>query len=220
MALVVAGKKIETVGIVDDEASVRDAYRFNIEDLKLNAIVEPGPIRDPIGFVAQIASRADAVLCDHHLKVKEYAVVNGAELVAQWYDRKFPAVLCTKWEEASVDELRRFRKRIPALLKPAELNPDSFLAALSVCIEEHNGRFRPSRQAWRTLVRIEDVDAERGYVFVIVPGWTPSEVVRLVLRDIPESVWPAIVPDARVHAKVNLTAEGHDELFFEDWEPQ
>lgn len=220
MPIVVAGRKITTVGIVDDEASVRDAYRFNLEDLELSAIIEDGPIRNPGEFVAGVESRADAVLCDHHLKVKDYAVVNGAELVARWYDRKFPAVLCTKWEEARVDEIRRYRRRIPALLKPDQLNPDSFVAALTVCIEEHKGKFRPSRKVWRTLIRVEDIDAERGDFFVIVPGWTQSEVVRLALQDLPGAVRPSILPGARVHAKVNLSAEGHDELFFEEWEPK
>jgi hypothetical protein len=51
-----------------------------------------------------------------------------------------------------------------------------------------------------------------------VPGWTPNKVIRLVLRDVPQDVRGTIAPEKRIHAKVNLSAEGHDELFFDEWE--
>jgi len=58
------------------------------------------------------------------LKVKTYATFNGAELVASLYDRKLPAILCTRFEFADLDEIRPYRQRIPALLRPDELDVD------------------------------------------------------------------------------------------------
>ena len=130
--------------------------------------------------------------------------------------RRRPAVLCTAWEEAGVDEIRLFRRNIPCLLKPDELDPESFRRALELCIEEFEGHFRPSRYPSRTLVRVEDMDQDNAYV--VLPGWNPQEVIRLTLRAISPDVRAYVKVGARLHAHVNIGAERQEELYFDLWE--
>ena len=73
------------------------------------------------------------------------------------------------------------------------------------------------------MIRVEDVDREtdinNALVFVVLPGWDSSEVIRLQLRDIPRKVRKRIDSrQLRFHAQVNIGAERHEELYFFDWE--
>jgi hypothetical protein len=172
-------------------------------------------------FAQRITSRTQAALCDFKLRVKNYASFNGAELTARWYALGYPALLCTRWDKASVDEVRRYRAQIPVLIKPQDLDPDRIAAGLEVCVREFAGTRVPSRRVWRTMVRVEDVtDDTSRYVYLVVPGWEPNDVIGVPLADFPENVQPAVVPDARLYARVNLGAESYEDLFFDAWEPQ
>jgi len=219
MPLQVASSTLERVAIVDDDKSVRTAYEMSVEELDLRSVSEPGPLGDLDRFARAAAERAEAAVCDFKLRVKSYANFDGAELVARWYELGFPAILCTKWEEAGIDEIRRYRHRIPVLLRPSELEPDRIVSGLAQCIREIEGTVVPSRRTWRTLVRVEDVSGERSpYVYVVIPAWDPNEVIRLLLGDIPSELHPDIRADARVYAHVNIGAESNEELFFRAWE--
>lgn len=219
MALQIAGRTVERIAIVDDDKAVRQAYELSIEDLELQAINESGPLGDLDTFARAARDRADGAVCDFKLRIKNYSTFDGAELVARWYELGFPAVLCTKWDRASVDEMRRFRSRIPVLIRPSDLDADHIIAGLEVCIREMEGSVRASRRSWRTLVRVEEVTEERySYVYVVVPAWNPSEVIRLPLSDVPEPIHPAVRPDARLYAQVNVGAETYEDLFFREWE--
>ena len=79
-----------------------------------------------------------------------------------------------------------------------------------------------SKRLWRTLVRIDDVDAEGKFFYVVVPGWDSQQVVRLRLQDLPENTRKLVTErqTTRLHAKVNLGAEANEDLYFEDWESQ
>jgi hypothetical protein len=150
------------------------------------------------------------------MTVRGYAPFNGAELVAAMNLRYRPAVLCTAWEEAGVDEIRLFRKHIPCLLKPDELGPESFQRAMELCINEFEGRLQPSRHPSRTLVRVEEVN--EGYAFIVLPGWNPYQVIKLTLKAISADVRPYVEMGARLHAMVNIGADRHEELYFDQWE--
>lgn len=221
MALTIEGRTLERIAIVDDDKSVRDNYEMSVEELNVNAVNESGPLPDLDTFVQQEPTRAQAAVCDFKLRVKNYATFDGAELVARWFDVGFPALLCTKWDRANIDEMRRFRARIPVLIRPTDLDPDRIVEGLTVCIRELAGSPLSSRKSYRTLVRVEEVSDERtSYAYVVVPAWNPAEVVRLLLTDIPEKVRLKVKPEARLYANVNLGAESYEELFFRSWEGQ
>jgi hypothetical protein len=219
MALQIAGRDVGRIAIIDDEKSVRQSYELSIEELQLQPVSESGPLGELDTFARAASARAEGAVCDFKLRVKNYSTFDGAELVAYWYDLGFPALLCTRWDRASVDEMRRFRSRIPVLIRPGDLDADRIVSGLEMCILEFGGRRAPSRRAWRTLIRVEDVSEDRTpYVYVVVPSWNPNEVIRLPLNDIPNPVRVAVKPDARIYAYVNLGAETYEELFFQQWE--
>jgi hypothetical protein len=219
VALQIAGRNVGRIAIVDDDKAVRQAYELSVEELELQPVNESGPLGALDVFAIASAGRAEGAVCDFKLRVKNYSTFDGAELVARWYDLGFPALLCTKWDRASVDEMRRFRARIPILIRPSDLDAESIVSGLEVCIRELDGSVMASRRPWRTLVRVEDVSDDRTpYVYIVVPSWNPDEVVRLPLNDIPEAVRPSVRPDARLYARINLGAETYEDLFFQAWE--
>lgn len=220
MPFVVAGRDVERIAIVDDDRAVRESYEESIREVGAEPIQESGPLEALATFAQRTRDRTQAALCDFKLRVKNYAAFDGAELTAHWYRLGFPALLCTKWDKASIDEVRRYRPCIPVLIKPSELDPDRITAGLEVCIHEFAGKRVPSRRVWRTMVRVEEVsDGTYKYVYVVVPGWEPKEVIGLPFADIPDAVQALVKPDARLYAKVNLGAESYEDLFFDEWEP-
>ena len=223
MAITIAKRSIEKISIIDDQAFVRESYELAVEDLGLESVPEAGPLDDEItNCVASISHKADAAICDYKLKVKGgYAKFNGAELAAGFYKMKFPALLCTKWHTADIDEMRPYRRYIPSLIVPANLEPASIKSGLEVCIREFGGDYRPVRRPWRALIRIEDVlktDGGSEFVKVVVPAWNSNEVVRLSAGMIPPDIFKKLEAGTRLHAKVNLGAVGNEDLFFEEWE--
>jgi CheY-like chemotaxis protein len=216
MSLQIANREIQQVLVVEDNSDAREGYQYTLEDMHLEPVLEKGPLGKLEAYISTVAGRYDAAICDHHLTESGYAEFNGAKLVAEMNRRQQPAVLCTAWEEAGVDEIRRFRRDIPCLLKPGELDPESFRRALKLCIDEFDGHFLPSRYPSRTLVRVEDVDQENAYV--ILPGWNPQEVIRLTLRTISPDVRSSVKTGVRLHAHVNIGAERQEELYFDQWE--
>jgi hypothetical protein len=220
MPLVIGDRAIQRIAIVDDDQKVREGYEYPVQELELTALPEVGPLPGLDAFIPGIQARADAAICDHHLRVKSYAPFDGAELVARCYRAFMPALLCTKWEDASLDEIRAVRRYIPVLLKPSELEPDSIKAGFVCCVEEFNGQFQPNRRSWRTLIRVEAVDSDgpRNDLYVVVPAWSPDAVIRLRKGDLSPEVQRAVEPGARLHAGVNLGAGHQSELYFEAWE--
>lgn len=219
MSLLLSGRSIERVSIIDDDATAREGWEYAVEELNLHPIQESGPVTDIDRYLAEINDRADAAIADHHLRKRNYFPINGAELVARWYQRQFPSILVTRYDIAEIDEIRSYRRRVPVLLTPDEFNPDSMLRGLEICVREFQGEYLPSRRAWRTLVRVDDVERERGlYFYVVVPGWDPSTIIRLRMADVPQAIRDKVEPDARFHAQVNLGAENQADLFFSEWE--
>src|SRR5690242_3263340 len=106
MAITIAKRSINKISIIDDQATVRESYELSVEDLGIEPVSEPGPLDEQLPVcVNAVSKRADAAICDYNLKVKTYSRFNGAELVAEFYKVKFPAVLCTKWHTAVIDEM-------------------------------------------------------------------------------------------------------------------
>jgi CheY-like chemotaxis protein len=220
MSVQLADRTINRIAIVDDQADVRASYEFNVEDLGLQSVLETGPLQSLENTVHQMTSQSDAAICDYNLKVRDYSLFNGAELVARLYKNAFPALLCTKWHTASIDEMRRYLRFIPKLIDPSALEPSTISRGLEVCIREFGGLFVPVRKPWRALIRVEDVRSPQGvpFVYVTVPSWNPQEIVRLPQDVFGPELMSRVKPGMRLHAKVNLGAESHEELFFEDWE--
>jgi hypothetical protein len=217
----IRGREIRAVTIVDDDAEARGGYALPLEDLQIEPVPQDGPL-PPFGeFWFAVLGRSDAVLCDHHLKKGNYADFNGAEAVAAWYDAGFPAVLCTKWENAQIDEIRPYRARIPALIQPDQLasDPEVFIKALDECILEMSGEHTPARRPWPAQIYVVDVETEGSapFFYVELPGCQLEEVIRLRKQDVPLEIREKLAPEFRCHAIVNLGAETSDQVYFDGW---
>ena len=212
-SLQLASKTIERVLIVDDDQSVRESFSYPIEELGLRPIDQSDPLPELSRFLEEAQHKSDAAICDHRLRVgKHYAPFNGAELVASFYRVGFPALLCTRWDQAGVDDIRPYRPHIPVLLNPGDLDPETLREGLELCSNELAGSYHTNRKPWRTQIRVEEIDSEAGFAGVIIPAWNPTEGVRLRLSDIPISPESGIL-----YARVNLGAERQEDLYFH-WE--
>ncbi len=222
MALILAGRTITRVAVVEDDPGARQSYGYPIEDLGVEPVLEGGPLGDIARLVDRLVSQTDGALCDYRLRTSNYATFNGDELVARLYERKFPALLCTRFMQSDVDMIRRHRRLIPALYSPDQLDTDAIISGFKRCFMEFEGSFAPSRKPWRTLVRVEEMEPEgaKGYFYVVLPGWSLKQAVRLRLADVPTSIRSVIKPGSRLHAQVNVGAETQHELYFDAWEQQ
>jgi hypothetical protein len=222
VAITIAKRSIQKISIIDDQAPVRESYELSVEDLGLESVSESGPLDEELPNCAKaVSQRADAAICDYNLRVKAYSSFNGAELAAEFYKMQFPAVLCTKWHTAVIDEMRQYLRFIPSLIDPSKLDPTTIKTGIESCIREFDGDYRPVRRPWRALVRIEDIrktDQGSEYAYVVVPAWNSNEVVKLPANLIPPEILKKLSAGSRLHAKVNLGASGNEELFFEAWE--
>lgn len=219
MALIIEDRTFSSISIIDDEKDVRDSYEASIAELDVHPVRESGPLGDLETFARNARTRAQAALCDFKLRAKQYALFDGAQLVSRWFDMGFPAVLCTAWESAHVDELRHFRAKIPAVIRFQDLDADRIREALTVCVRELDGRTAPGRVVHRALVRVEEVEvAGVASAYVVVPGWNPQSVIRVLLSDVPPAARSRFLPGARLFARVNLGAECYEDLFFASWE--
>ena len=221
MTINIEGTTISRMQIIDDDALSRETWGDLVVDLELDYLEETGPIQNLTDFSKKVSENADAVLCDHHLKVGPYSSFNGAEVVNFLFQSGLPSILCTRFEER-IEEIRRFRKFIPVLINPKELNSDTIYHGIETCIMEMKGNILPSRKAWRTLVRIEDVDNEinpqNPYVEFVMPAWDSSSIIRLLYNDIPVNIRKNLKAGTRCHVKSNIGAEGQEDLYFDEWE--
>jgi hypothetical protein len=212
--------QIQRIRLVDDDPDSRASYEYTVEDAARVAVADEGPL-GTLDQYLDVDLATDAGLCDYELHTHAYANFSGAELVAQWYKRNFPAVLCTRYEKAQIERIRPFRRWIPVLLKPDDLNPDSLMDGYEECIKEMHGKFRPNRRPWRTQVHFlqQDTDTHNTF-FVELPGWGGSEILKVRLEDIPAAVKGRIREGFRTHATANIGVEALEDLYLCDWENQ
>ncbi|MFW6173978.1 MAG: hypothetical protein ACOC5T_09560 [Elusimicrobiota bacterium] len=73
---------------------------------------------------------------------------------------------------------------------------------------------------FRQLVRVVDVDRDKGHFHVIVPGWDPEAKIYVSFCHLPEEMRNKIEPGERYHAQVNIGAKHRGELYFSGWEAE
>jgi len=220
MSVLLAGRKIERVGIADNDRYARKSVESVVEAADMTPLPEDGPLPDLDIFVRTVMKATDAFICEHRLKHGEYARFDGAEAAACFYKSRFPAVLCTAWGKADADTIRKYRPYIPALIPARDADPDNIIRGFELCILEFRNQFTPSRKPWRTLVRVEDADTESipALFYIILPGWNSREIIRLPLDLIPPAFRDKIRSGTRFHALVNKGAETQEELYFDKFE--
>ena len=216
MTRLIEGREVERVLIVDDQPDARGAYGELVEDLDLVPVKVSGPVDED--RILGLATEADVILCDYHLKRQEYAECDGDVLLARCVERGMAGVLCTGYSDFGLSIRRDCLRWIPSRVRSREVKPEAFLDGWAQCLREIGGSLHPARRPWRTLVRVVETDLERGYVSAIVPGWSVREAVQVQLESVPREFQGRLLPDARFFCQVNIGAESEDDLFFDGWE--
>jgi len=218
--------RIDRVKLIDDDPEVRALYKYSVEDLELFPEEISGPIGDAGTLIETFDSAADAAICDYNLKSKNYANTDGSVVVSKLYSRNVPAVLCTRWAGHVSDQIRYWRRRIPVVLSPNELNPETLLSAFEVCAKEFGGGFSDFRRPWRAMVRVESAeDAGGGHIRLnlVIPSWKSSVGLSYVVPPQPGAVLQDICRRAMVgevvrsFGQVNLGVESDEDVYIDDW---
>lgn len=71
---------------------------------------------------------------------------------------------------------------------------------------------------YRTLVRITDVNRDKGVMEFVLPGWSSELKITRPIGDLSEDIQKALEPGLRVHADVNLAAERAFDIELKNWE--
>jgi CheY-like chemotaxis protein len=210
-----------SIGIIDDDTSDAQVRKYQVEEAGVKPFVFENGFSDLSDLITTVqAAKVEGIICDHRLKIRNYAPFNGAEAVARLFDAKIPAVLVSKYAQIDVvADIRPYREKIPVLLSKDDLDPDSLIAGLMKCKSELTGTVPLSRHPRRTLIRIDEVAQERGIVDAFIPAWNPNQAVRFPLSIIPGQYRSGLKPDDRFFAQVNTDAENAEELFFSGFEP-
>ena len=211
--------QISRVLIVEDNPAAREGYGYSVEELGLEPVAEQGPIENIADFLKGFRSKADALLCDFHLMTRDYARFNGDVLAAECFKNRIPGLLCTTYTDINVMLNKSYLRYIPVLLNTNSPAPKTIVASYKRCLDEMAGVYHPTRKPWRTLIRVEEMDEDGKYFYVVVSGWDPSKKMRLYLEHLPEKIRLLIEPGKRLHAQVNVGAESYAELYFDEWEP-
>lgn len=217
--MITSVSQIQRIRLVDDDPDSLVGYGYTIEDADLQPVPASGPLGTLDNYLAGAKGDADAGLSDFDLHTRSYAGFSGAQLVKSWYESEFPGILCTRYEKAQIEKIRPYRRWIPSLLKPEELNPDSLMEGFEACIREFQGKFTAVRRPWRTQVHFLHPDEEtHNTYFVEVPGWSSQEFLRIRLDDLPIPLRSSVAEDFRCHAYANIGTPESEELYLCDWE--
>ena len=218
--LVLGGRQIETIAIVDDDPTSRVSLAMCVDDSPVNSYPLAGPLGDVEAAHRLIESQAQGCICDHQLQTSgPYAGFSGAELAA-WNNRHdLPSILCTRFvgSDAQMPLIRGFLKYLPVLVRPEQLEePEHVIKALEACASELSGSFSPERRSWRSQIVVEELDVSDRTVLVSLPAWQVDGPIRIRITDIPQSLRGKIRVGYWTFVRANIGAT-QPELLYIDW---
>jgi hypothetical protein len=216
MPLTIGGHELSTTSIFEDQPDAREAYAENLEEIGLETRPQTGPVGKIRDCLKLVQHPGHAVLSDHFLNHRNYAQFEGAQFVKLLYKNYVPAVLCTRYQEL-IDDIRPYRRWIPALTLPDELDGDRFLAGIEQCLREFADQFEANRKPWRTQIKVAEIWEEEKQFFVEIPAWS-STLIPLKFKGVPTQILEDIAEGWRTRAIVNLGAESLADLYISDWE--
>jgi hypothetical protein len=164
--------------------------------------------------------KADGLVCDHRLNEGNFAKFEGGEAVAALYESQWPALLVTDYGERELLSIRRYRRRVPVLIRGGRLDPDAIAGGIEAWEEEViNANMPLWRRPRSTIVIIDEVDdGPKGRMLtVFVPRWNQHESVCLPEDMLPQDFRPDLKKGRMLTATVNTDADNIEDLYFEDF---
>lgn len=218
--LVLGGREIVRVAIVDDEPTSRAALAMCVDDSPLESLALAGPLGELATAFGMIEQEAQGCICDHQLQAHgPYAQFSGAELAAWNNQRGLPSVLCTRYlgKSTEMPMIRGRLRHLPVLRTPDQLEqPEQIVKALEDCVSELGGSFSPERRSWRTQVVVEQFDRNDRTVLVSLPAWQVDDPVRVRIDDVPTSLHDGLGVGSRMFARANI-GTAQKELLYIEW---
>lgn len=209
------------IAIVDDDADEAETAKLELSQAGFESVVISGNRHFyQADQLAQeiVELQAEAVICDHRLRPGGLANFDGAELAATLFDRKIPAVLITQYYMDSDVSIRRWRRKVPVLMKRVDVDPVKVKEGLSRCKAEIDGYTPRDRRPYEALVHVDEVRNESGekVLDVMVTNWNPHQAVRLPISLVPPNLRKDLSGGMWLLATVNVGAERPEDLYFED----
>lgn len=225
MTLNIFGHVINNIQVIDDSPSNRQAMRMHVNELEVDAHEVDGGIVDVSSLMQTFDRDRGAVICDYNLKLKNYSKLDGDEIVAGLYRNTVPAVLCTRIDADMPPSIRRNRRQIPVIIRPADLEGESISEAFGICLMEFKGTYESIRKPWRTMIRIEGGGLSDSKEFIKVHAVIPEWDSALIYFEWRLDGSPALnyVRDGiekhnavRIYATVNVGAESAHDLYVDE----
>jgi len=211
---------ITDVAVIDDDKQSAAVTGVLLEEVGLRPRFVSPHYDDPARLASDIASTAEAAVCDHRLQPGGFASFDGATAVAALFRRGLPAVLITQFLMDADTSIRRWRKFVPVLLTRERADGRLIAEGLERCASEIRGEFTSERRPARALVRIENVtdESNQRVADALVPQWHVQQAIRFPVDLLPEALRDAVAPGVRFFAQVNINAPGDADLYLSDFE--
>lgn len=213
---------MEKAAIIDDNRKNRERWGDYVLSIGFDPIIYDNPINS-LGTLERdlLQNSIQYALCDHRLNETYYAPFLGAEAVARMYDKKVSALLITGYQNSDADTtIRTYRKKIPVLLKPEEVNKEALRKGFEITYNEIvNKNILPERQSCKAIMTITDVIKQGGMnvIKVVLIQWDINTEVGFPTTMLPKKMSKIIKPGQMLLADVNVDAEKPEDLFFENF---
>jgi hypothetical protein len=209
------------IAVIDDRETDAELIGLLLEDAGRTPIIVSGHYDSVGALVADVKARSEYAVCDHRLRPYGMGDFDGAEVVAALVAEGFPAILITQFADDADLSIRRWRDKVPVLLRRDDASASALIAGIKRTESELLGEVPADRRPWRTLIRVEDVVEEAGTpaLRVVIPGWDPNQTVTMPASMVPDDIRGTIQPGGYMFAKVNVGAVRSEDLFFKEFEP-
>jgi hypothetical protein len=164
--------------------------------------------------------KAGGLVCDHKLSEGNYAQFDGAEVVAALYGSDTPALLVTDYVESDLNSIRKYRRKVPVLIRGGKFTHRAVIKGLEDWEEEVIRNNTPlQRRPRRAVVMIDDIapGGKWRMLTVFVPRWREHEAIPLSEELIPEPLRKSLKKGTVLTANINTEAERMEDLYFEDF---
>lgn len=209
------------IAIVDDNADDAETAKLELSQAGFKSVVISG---DHHFYQAEqlaqkiVESQAHAAVCDHRLRLGGLADFDGAELAATLFEWKIPSVLVTQYYMDSDVSIRRWKRKVPVLMRRVDINPVKIKEGIRRCKAEIDGYTPKDRKPYEALVHVDEVKNESGekVLDVMVTNWDPNQAVRLPMSLAPSNLHEHIFSGVWLLASVNIGAERSEDLYFDN----
>ena len=211
------------VAIVDDRKINRERQADYLRDKGFEPHIITVHLKSiPTLLLLVNQAKAMYALCDHRLNEGDFANFFGAEAVAAFYDNHVVSpVLYTAYRRDYLEtSIRRYRRKIPAMVHYEDMNADTLEAGfLSSHREVVEGIIPKDRQPFPTLMKVLDIfqEGDETIVKVVVPQWDPSQQLGFPLTMLPSEMQSSIHIGSFLRGNVNVDAKVPEDIFFEDF---